>query len=29
MVLVMIDMADGKPTPWPDELRAKLEGPAG
>ena len=28
MVLVMIDMADGKPTPWPAELRAKLEGSA-
>ena len=29
MVLVMIDMADGKATPWPDDLRAKLEGSAG
>jgi 4-hydroxybenzoyl-CoA thioesterase len=29
MVLVMIDMSDGKATPWPDDLRAKLEGRAG
>ena len=29
MVLVMIDMASGQPSPWPDDLRARLEGSAG